>query len=65
MTRATCPKCHGRGFYFGPYYGDLQPKTEKLVCGCRPARPARPVREGVLLTVLFALFAAFLVAGAQ
>lgn len=27
-----CPRCHGKGYYMGPWYSDWTPRIVKIAC---------------------------------
>ena len=64
MTNPYCPKCQGRGWYKGPYYGDFELKIVKLACGdCLPhSRPSK--LELVALGLGFIILFTLLIVGA-
>ncbi len=60
-----CPTCSGRGWYEGPYYGNLQPSIEKMACPeCNVlSKPTRA--ELVFLAFGFAVLFVLMIMGAQ
>ena len=60
----SCPTCQGRGWYEGPYYGNLQPSVEMMVCeDCNTVgKPSRA--EVVFIGVCFVVFFVLMLMGA-
>lgn len=60
-----CPTCRGRGWYEGPYYGNLKPSVEMLVCeDCNTV--GKPSRwELVFIGFCFVVFFVLMLVGAQ
>lgn len=65
MTNPYCPKCEGRGWYEGPYYGDFEPRVVKYHCeDCLPhSKPTKA--EIVTLVVGFIILFGMMLRGAQ
>ena len=59
MSKKNCPKCQGRGWYKGPYCGNLEPQIVEMVCeDCLPhSRPSKFEMAALALAfiVLFTL----------
>ena len=60
-----CPRCQGRGWYKGPYYGNLQPSVEMMACeDCNTV--GKPSRwELAFLAFAFILLFTLMIVGAR
>lgn len=60
-----CSKCSGRGWYKGPYYGNLQPSVEMMACEDCNTVGKPTVAEVVFIGVCFVALFTLMIVGAQ
>lgn len=60
-----CSRCQGRGWYEGPYYGNLKPSVEMLVCEDCNTVGKPTTGEIVFLAFGFAVLFVLMIVGAR